>query len=265
MTTVAVRGVELEVDDARTGPAVVWAHGLTSSMEHEDERPLLDIDRLRTAHRLVRYDARGHGRSASTDEPRHDGWNSLALDQLLLADQLDIDRYVAAGASMGAATALNVAVQAPERVSGLVLVIPPTAWESRAAQRDVYRRGADLVDAGRIDVLVDQMRATPPPDPFLGDDDWHDRNERRLRAADPARRGRVLRGAIGADLPAPDDIAAIVAPALILAWTGDPVHPTSTAERLAELLPDARLTVASTDADVAGWTASVLAFLADLP
>ena len=42
-------------------------------------------------------------------------------------------------------------------------------------------------------------------------------------------------------------------PTTILAWTGDPAHPLSTAESLAALLPQSTLTIAHTPADVETW------------
>jgi hypothetical protein len=72
----------------------------------------------------------------------------------------------------------------------------------------------------------------------------------------------VLRGAAASDLPSPEDVAALAHPALVLAWAGDPGHPESTAERLAELLPAAELHVATRIREVLGWPARVAAFLA---
>ena len=68
---------------------------------------LLDWNRMRSVARVVRYDARGHGESESTPDPDTYHWRELALDQLALADVLGIERYIAAGASMGCATALR--------------------------------------------------------------------------------------------------------------------------------------------------------------
>ncbi len=42
-------------------------------------------------------------------------------------------KFVAGGSSMGCATSIYAALLAPERMKALVLVIPPTAWETRAA------------------------------------------------------------------------------------------------------------------------------------
>ena len=74
----------------------------------------------------------------------------------------------------------------------------------------------------------------------------------------------VLRGAGASDLPSPERVRSIAAPALLLAWDTDPGHPLSTAEQLAELLPDAELEVARRLQDVIAWTDRVEAFLGRL-
>ena len=43
---------------------------------------------------------------------------------------------------MGCATTIYTAMQAPERMKSLVLVIPPTSWETRAAQGAIWNRFA---------------------------------------------------------------------------------------------------------------------------
>jgi pimeloyl-ACP methyl ester carboxylesterase len=70
-----------------------------------------------------------------------------------------------------------------------------------------------------------------------------------------------MRGAAGADLPSRADIAALTVPALILSWTGDPVHPPETAAEHARLIPRAEWHTASTAADLAGWTDRIAAFV----
>lgn len=255
---ISVRGVELAVERAGTGPTVVWGHGLTSDRRHEDRSGWLAHERWGAD--LVRYDARGHGDSGSTAEAEAYSWASLALDQLALADRLGIERYVAAGASMGCGTALHAAVLAPERVDRLLLVIPPTAWETRAEQADQWEASARFVLDRGIEALVRAQAVRPIPDPFATIPDHRERQADETRRWDPARLARVLRGAGTADLPDRAALAALDIDALVLAWTGDPVHPTSTADELSELL-DAELTIASTAADLATWPEVIGAWL----
>ena len=239
----------------------MWGHGLTSSVASEDELGLFDFDTIRTVATVLRYDARGHGESGSTPETEGYHWRALAEDQLALADRLGIGSFVSGGASMGCAAALHAAVIAPERIRGLVLVIPPTAWETRAAQTDIYAAMADLVAAGDHATLLAAAAARPSPDPFVDDPYWGERFERVLKTTEPERLARVFRGAVTTDLPPPGDIERIAVPTLILAWTGDPGHPVGTAARLHELIPHAELAVASTQQGLATWTRRVVDFL----
>ena len=258
---VSVRDLEIVYRRQGSGPDVVWGHGLSSSMDDEDDLPLVDWAAIGDGRRLLRYDARGHGSSTSTATPDDYSWENLARDQLALADALGIGRYVAAGASMGAATALHAAVQAPDRVTALVLAIPPTAWATRAAQVGNYAVMADLIATGRHTELLDGARTVPPPDPLTDEPVWTERFERKLATVDPVRLARVFRGAGTADLPSQDDIAAINVPTLILGWTGDPAHPLTTAARLQELMPHAEVALATTRQGLSGWGARVADFL----
>jgi pimeloyl-ACP methyl ester carboxylesterase len=121
---------------------------------------------------------------------------------------------------------------------------------------------ADLVDAGDHAALVAGAASTPAPDPFVDDPRWKERFPALLQQVEPERLARVFRGAATADLPSPGELAAIDVPALILAWTGDPGHPASSAARLHELIPDSELALAATPDGLASWTGRTVEFLA---
>ena len=73
--------------------------------------------------------------------------------------------------------------------------------------------------------------------------------------------GDLPHGARVLDVPAGSGVAlrGLRAPALILAWRGDPVHPVATATRLSELLPRATLHVAATQGELRAWPARIRA------
>ena len=254
-----VRGAEIAYEVAGSGPDLIWGHGLSQSRAAEAEVGLIDWSAVPA--RVVRYDARGHGESSTTAELTGYGWDELALDQLALADHLGIDRYVAAGASMGCGTALHAAIRSPERVERCILVIPPTGWETRRAQAGEWGKAADIIERDGVEPVIAARAEQPIPDPLAGDPTIRDRQAAMTRAWEPARLAHVMRGATHADLPDREDIAAVSAPTLILAWTGDPVHPISTAVELAELMPDATLHMASTAEELASWTELVAGFV----
>jgi len=256
-----VGDLELGYDLSGAGRPFVWGHGLSSSRAREDAVDLVDWPEVARAAQVLRYDARGHGESTlSTDLPGY-SWATMARDQLALTAALGIDRYVAGGASMGCGTALHAAVAAPERIEGLVLVIPPTAWETRQERVAIWDQVAGIIDRDGVDGFVANMARMPVPDPLTGRQVWFDANAASARRTGPERLATVFRGAAHADLPPREAIAALRVPALILAWTGDPGHPVSTAEALAGLLPGAELHLASTWDDVRSWTGRIVEFL----
>ena len=238
----------------------VWAHGLNSCMAHEDELGLFDWSCAEEVARIVRYDARGHGGcECSHFEDRAYRWSAL-VDDMLRAPGMG--PFVAGGASMGAATALYAAARAPRRIQGLVVVTPPAAWEARPAQAQVYEAAARLVERrgipGYLKAIqhVGQARILEEELPEAKTI-WL----RHLRRMDEKVVPSILRGAASSDLPSRDEIRNLVLPTLILAWTGDPHHPVSTAENLAELMVLSELHVADDLAGVRRWPELVRDFL----
>ncbi len=260
---VRVRETELATRASDTGPEsgplFLWGHGLLGSIAQEDAVPILDWSSVCACARLVRYDARSHGESDLDLDPAHLRWPELARDMLGLADALGAPRALLGGVSMGCATSLHAVVLAPERVMGLVLVAPPTAWETRPRQARFYRIGSacvswvGLAPFRLLASLPGRDRASPVAALQSAVIDH-------LARADANAVVTAMRGAAESDLPDPAALRGLRIPTLILAWRGDPVHPVSTAARLAELLPRAELHVAGTLDEVRAWSGRIAAF-----
>ncbi|MEO7722360.1 MAG: alpha/beta fold hydrolase [Pseudolysinimonas sp.] len=248
-------GAQLAYSISGDGPIVVSAHAMTMSRAVAAETGqgfarLAQCDRT-----VVEYDARGHGRSTGALVADDYTWQSLADDLLALMDEVSPDAPVdAIGASMGCATILHAVLRAPERFRRLVLVIPPTAWETRAAIASGYEQIARLVEQDGVDALI-RLDATVPNPPAVPAD-----LVLRTDISDELI-PTVFRGAALSDLPPRVELASIAQPTLILAWVGDPGHPTSTSEGLLALLPHAGLRVAQSPEQVEEWVALADAFL----
>ena len=244
------------------GPSLLWTHGLFSPIDVEDHTEVPALLEAVTGWRIVRYDARGHGRSQRGASHRACCWDRLGSDLLAVADAVGADRFVAAGASMGAAAALHAALQDPERVAALALVIPPTAWENRAAQAAIYTDVAALLDLKGVGAVAAAFRqslesVTMPAEAQRAMLD-------QLLGWDPVALGQVLRGSAASDLPAAKALSELAMPALILAVESDPGHPLATAERLASTLAKARLETAPDLAGALAWPAALRDLLAGL-
>jgi pimeloyl-ACP methyl ester carboxylesterase len=113
--------VDLYVTEAGEGTPVVLLHGLTATNRYV----VMGSTALeRAGHRVVAYDARGHGRSDPAPSPDAYRYEDLRDDLVRVMDERGIDRAVLAGASMGAHTLLRLALDAPERAAGLVVITP---------------------------------------------------------------------------------------------------------------------------------------------
>jgi pimeloyl-ACP methyl ester carboxylesterase len=235
-------------DERGTGPIVGYSHGMFLSRAGDDRSGLIDWTPLTGSHRLVRYDARAHGASTGRPVPEDYRWSQLAGDLLAVADAVSDGPVDWMGASMGCGSLLWAATVAPQRFRRLVLVIPPTIGETRAATAGVYRAGAETIERDGIAAWVATLRQFATPAIF----DDVPGYEIPIEVGEPLLPS-VLRGAALSDLPDASALGALTLPALILSWDTDPVHPVSTAEYLARTLPDARLHVSQTSADVRTW------------
>ena len=250
-------GADLAYDIDGDGPLVGYSHGLFFSRAAEDAVDLVDLRPLLDERRLLRYDARGHGRSGGGPDPAQYTWDALADDLIAVADHARAGEPVDwIGQSMGTGTLLHAAVRSPERFRRLVLEIPPTTGETRAMARQMYRDGADFIENQGKDAWVRGMQQFGVPEIFADVPTY--RYDADVRAE---MLPSVLRGAALTDLPPAEALETLTHPTLILAWQSDPVHPVSTAEYLVKTLPTAQLHVSATSADVRTWPSRVAAFL----
>jgi 3-oxoadipate enol-lactonase len=255
----AVRGVELAWTTEGDGPLTVVAHGLATDRWSLEDAGVFDWSPLVAGgQRVVRYDARGHGRSTGRPAAEDYRWPALADDLLALLDVLSPDRPVrAVGASMGTATLLFAALQAPHRFERLVLTCPPTAWSTRAQQAETYRQAADLVERLGADAFERAVAAQPKQGLFAHLPDFPPG----LRVSD-ALLPSVLRGAADSDLPDDATLHTLRLPVLVLSWYDDPGHPVETGERLADVIDGAELGTAATVEELRTWGGRAATFLA---
>jgi 3-oxoadipate enol-lactonase len=109
----AAQQTELYREVAGEGPPVVLVHaGICDSRMWDPQ-----WETFGRAHRVVRYDMRGFGRS-----PLSPGRYSPPADLIALLDELALGPTALVGASMGGGISLQVAVARPDLASALVLV-----------------------------------------------------------------------------------------------------------------------------------------------
>ncbi len=249
---------------AAGGLPIVLLHGLTAT-----RRYVVMGSRLleRSGHRVIAYDARGHGRSTpavvagerAAGEAEY-GYGRLARDLEAVLDALELGRAALAGASMGAHTALRFALDHPERVAALGLVTPafdPAAAAVAPGGTGAASGGGVLTSEGDRDVLARALReggveafvraydfSTVPPA-------WRETVEtvvrQRLSAHEHPAAVADAMEVVSRSRPFEDfaELAAITVPTVVVASRDevDPGHPLALAERYAQAIPGATLTV----------------------
>ena len=247
-------GVALAVSDEGDGPPVVLLHGLTASRRYV----VMGSSALqRGGHRVVAYDARGHGSSSPAPSPDAYGYDLLAADLEAVLDELDIERPVLAGVSMGAHTCLRLALQRPERVAGLVVITPGFDPVELSDPRRLARWDAlsDALRSGGIEAFAEAFGVQRLPE------SWRETVGRALRQRMAAHEHldavadalcAVPRSAPFPDLHALEEIEC---PALVIGSRdeADPGHPLELAELYAELLPRGRFAVEEEGSSPLAW------------
>jgi 3-oxoadipate enol-lactonase len=220
------------VDGPAGAPALVLANSLGATVDMWEPQ----LPALTERFRVVRFDTRGHGRSAVPHGPYTIG--DLGGDVLALLDELGVARAHFCGLSLGGMVGIWLAAHAPERIGRLVLCCTsarpgaPESWAHRAAT--VRAEGTAAI----ADLVVSR---------WLTPEYAHRRPDlvarlRAMLAGTPAEGYASCCGVIETlDLTAA--LPRITAPTLVLHGADDPAIVPSHGADVAAAVPGARLTL----------------------
>lgn len=126
--------MQLHYTDIGTGKAIVFIHGMASSLRYWDDY----ISVLSKTHRVIALDLLGFGHSPKPkgeyDTDNHVDAINQTLEQLKLTEP-----FILTGHSMGALIALRLAATRPESVSKLVLIGMPVYKSPEEARTSITR------------------------------------------------------------------------------------------------------------------------------
>jgi 3-oxoadipate enol-lactonase len=126
-----VNGTGLYYEVAGFGYPLVFIHGFGLDTRMWDDQ----FEAFARRYRVVCYDMRGYGRSATPTDESYSHTDDLKA----LLEHLGIDRAHVCGQSRGGAVAIDFALAHPEATGALVLVDPVLAghsWSQEAARTD---------------------------------------------------------------------------------------------------------------------------------
>ena len=224
------RAFNVAFDGPVDAPCLVLSNSLGSSLEMWAPQ----VDAFARQRRVLRYDTRGHGRTAVTPGPY--SIELLATDVLRLLDAAGIDRADFCGLSMGGATGIWLAAHAPERFDRFVFcntvpwLGPPGTMQARAAT--VRRDGlGGLVDATMERWFTAEFRRREP----------HTVAAIRASFVATPPEGYAACCEALAGFDERDTLVAIERPVLVVAGLQDPAPPIEAAREYAAQIAGARL------------------------
>jgi pimeloyl-ACP methyl ester carboxylesterase len=253
------------------GPPIVLCHGVTATRRYvvHGSRAL-----ERSGHKVVAYDARGHGESDPAPVGEGYGYPQLVGDlEEVIAATLGQEPIVLAGHSMGAHTALHYALRQPERLAGLVLIGPTYTGQISASTLAYWDGLAAALKDGGVDGFVDYIDRNQQTDPAWRDSVLRFTRERMLRHLHPEALVEALQQ-VPRSRPFESmvELESLQVPTLVVAShdDSDPGHPRRIAEAYAAHLPRARLTGEREGESPLAWQGGrlsrvIASFCAELP
>jgi pimeloyl-ACP methyl ester carboxylesterase len=199
------------------------------------------IDHLRQSFTVISYDPRGIG--ASRPMPA-DSLTIAAMAEEAASAAGDRGPLTVVGASMGAAIALELALERPTAVAALVLITPPIAPDARL---EAVLRASLEFDAPQAEGRIRAMLPWFLSRGFLAETPKREAAAQALRAMaarTPLATLRRQAHAFGAWLGTRSaDLAQLSMPTLVIAGAEDVLVPAFHAEHVASAIPGARLEV----------------------
>ena len=265
VVNVEVDGGSLFAEVAGSGPTVVLVHpGLWDRRAWDDQFGVLAKE-----YRVLRYDARGYGRSSRLEAGRR---YSNVDDLAAVMDAAEIERAAIVGCSMGGEITLDFALQHPERVSALVLVAPGLGGFEGTPEDDAWwgERQAPIdaaIQAGELERAEDLRLAIWAP---LGAEDDAGRRIRQIAFDNIHEMTMDESGAVQLDPPAIERLEEISVPTLVMPADHDPPFMRRICDILTERIANARrVDIPETDHVIAmrrpaEFNAAVLAFLGEV-
>jgi pimeloyl-ACP methyl ester carboxylesterase len=232
----------LRGEDPGEGPAIVLCHGITATRRYvvHGSRAL-----ERAGHQVVSYDARGHGESDPAPAGEGYGYPALVGDlERVVSERLGEGRFLLAGHSMGAHTAVAYALRHPRRLAALVVIGPVYVGEISASTLEYWDGLSAALADGGVDGFVDYIAAEQGIDAAWRESVLRFTRDRMLLHRHPRALVEALREVPRSrPFESMDELEGLDIPALVVAShdAADPGHPYEAAAAYADRLPQARL------------------------
>jgi 3-oxoadipate enol-lactonase len=208
------------------GKPLVLASSLGSNLRMWDGQ----VEALSAHFELIRFDARGHGRSDVPPGPYEIG--DFGRDVIDLLDHLEIEYAHVAGISLGGMTAMWLAINAPDRVDRII----PTCTSAKLGPPQKWIDRANAVREGGVEAVAPAVA-----EGWVIDADRRPALEKMI--ASTPRDGYIASCAAIEHMDLLPDLPTITAPTLVISARQDPSAPPEHGQAIADRIPGARFEI----------------------
>ena len=156
MTKKTINDITINYELEGEGKTIVFVHGLSDSLAYWK----VLSENLKNDYQTLIYDLRGHGESS--DDDRNTTIDLYQEDLYQLLKSLNIENAVFVGLSLGGNVILNLAVNHPEMVNGLVVM--SSFPEQDEKLKNIFDDFDNAIDEGFVEFFDTILPYTLPDD-----------------------------------------------------------------------------------------------------
>jgi 3-oxoadipate enol-lactonase len=233
------RGLKLHYEVVGAGTPILMIHGFTN---HGMVWAGQIADLVHAGYHVIMPDLAGHGMSQPVD--RETSVDELTEDMIKLLDHLSIDKTLVCGLSLGGRIAQYLAIDYPERLSGIVVAnscadnAAPGVAAARNSWIEMFEKpNGPLLRMQAVwpQMLNERYRASPTADALL--EGW-----KRINGKIPGSSfANVARG--GQHFKSSDRLKDVKLPCLVISGEFDTLFPPLMCKEIADQIPGAKFHV----------------------
>lgn len=232
-STIRINDINISVKQAGTGPDMILIHGIFASKEIMN--PLFDY--YKKDYHVISYDVRGHGKS---DKPEKFDLDDYADDLKEIISEMNLEKPIAVGLSMGSYIALRTAEKYPTILSKIILLGTRGRGEislmQKAAEENDGNDNIDLKEMGRLISRRVYAPDTTPEDVAR----FYEGNRSEVELTNDERKN-IYASLSHYDMVSDADKVQI--PVLILVGEHDGINPPEESIKVNEMLPTSQLEI----------------------
>ena len=234
MTKKTINGITINYELEGEGKTIVFVHGLSDSLAYWK----VLSENLKNDYQTLIYDLRGHGESS--DDDRNTTIDLYQEDLYQLLKSLNIENAVFVGLSLGGNVILNLAVNHPEMVNGLVVMSSFPEHDEKL--KNIFDDFDNAIDEGFVE-FFDTILPYTLPDDILEEHKELLENVK-VEAAKTANIERIKKGInAGYGFNLSDKLNEINAPTLVIAGEEDNLTTLDVQRKISDNIQDSELIV----------------------